>query len=122
MKRVLLVLAVIVMSSAAMLGSLALPALAEHDRQPADPDCDWYLNWHRSDPDEAWWEYWCWWPHSGWEFVFWTWADLPDEYKDSPPANWPWTPEDRYSPPEDENSPPEDLSWPPKDWPWSEEQ
>ncbi len=41
------------------------------DASPGEPQCDWYFN--SADRDE-WWEYWCWWPGWGWEFVFWVWA------------------------------------------------
>jgi hypothetical protein len=133
MKRVLLVLTVTAMVLAVMLSSLALPALAQDDRPPADPDCDWYgpfsvevweqVPWLE---EEAWWEYWCYWPHWGWEFVFWVWADLPEEERDSrPPDWWRWAPEDRYPPLEDENEDENafpEPEWPPEDWPWSREQ
>ena len=38
--------------------------------EPRDPQCGWYANWnHRHE----WWEYWCFWPNWGWEFVLWSW-------------------------------------------------
>jgi hypothetical protein len=39
---------------------------------PAAPQCGWYYNTAQS--WNPWWEYWCWWPGWGWEFVFWVWA------------------------------------------------
>lgn len=50
-----------------LVGGGGLSALAQEE--PGTPQCGWYLNWE--DPEEAWWEYWCWWPGWGWEFVFW---------------------------------------------------
>jgi hypothetical protein len=38
--------------------------------EPRDPQCGWYANWDNRD---EWWEYWCFWPNGGWEFVFWSW-------------------------------------------------
>ena len=38
--------------------------------EPRDPQCGWYANW---DNRYEWWEYWCFWPNWGWEFVFWAW-------------------------------------------------
>jgi hypothetical protein len=68
-RRVVLVLTVVAVLLAAMLTS-GLSAVAQ-DEAPGDPQCGWYLNWE--EPEEAWWEYWCWWPGWGWEFVFWVW-------------------------------------------------
>jgi hypothetical protein len=32
--------------------------------------CSWY---YYEDPNlKPWWEYWCWWPSSGWEYVGWS--------------------------------------------------
>jgi len=41
-----------------------------YDDDPRDPQCGWYPSW---DDDEEWWEYWCFWPDWGWEFVLWSW-------------------------------------------------
>ena len=74
MKRMILVLTV----SAMLLIGSALPALAWHEEtndpagRPDNPDCNWYGPF--GEGHEAWWEYWCFWPHWGWEFVFWVWA------------------------------------------------
>jgi len=70
MKRLLLAVVVVAM----MLMGSALPALATHETgdpegSPDNPRCDWYPF---SNEEEEWWEYWCRWPHWGWEFVFWT--------------------------------------------------
>ena len=47
-------------------------ALDTDDSSPGDPQCGWYYSTGAGwDP---WWEYWCWWPGWGWEFVFWVWA------------------------------------------------
>jgi hypothetical protein len=77
MKRMILVLTV----SAMLLIGSALPALAWHEETgdpsgaPENPDCEWYGPFGGGPGDhEAWWEYWCFWPHWGWEFVFWVWA------------------------------------------------
>jgi hypothetical protein len=72
MKRIILVLTVTAMMLATTVASIGLPALAQD--APGAPQCSWYLNWVVSAPHEAWWEYWCWWPGWGWEFVFWVWA------------------------------------------------
>ncbi len=70
MRRILSVLAVTAVMLAMMVTSLALPASAQE--APPAPSCGWYYNTAPSwDP---WWEYWCWLPGWGWEFVFWTWA------------------------------------------------
>ena len=82
MKRMILVLTV----SAMLLIGSALPALAWHEETgdpagaPENPYCQWYGPFGGGGPgsmgeEEAWWEYWCFWPHWGWEFVFWVWAD-----------------------------------------------
>jgi len=42
------------------------------DDEPGMPECDWYGPFGYG--NEAWWEYWCWWPGWGWEYVFWAWA------------------------------------------------
>ncbi len=85
MRRVWLVLAVL-----ALVVAMVLPAVAQvpeeestyegkgvygtddgasSDESLGDPQCDWYYatgaGW------DPWWEYWCWWPGWGWEFVFW---------------------------------------------------
>ncbi len=73
MKRIILVLTVTAMMLAMMVASIGVPALAQDD-EPNAPQCSWYLNWLTSDPDTDWWEFWCWWPGWGWEFVFWVWA------------------------------------------------
>ncbi len=70
MKRILAVLTVSVMLLVMMVTGSGLPALAQEEA-PAAPQCGWYFN--SADRDE-WWEYWCWWPGWGWEFVFWVWA------------------------------------------------
>jgi len=75
MRRLFLVLTV----AAMMLLVSALPALAEYDYgdegEPHEPKCDWRLVPYQPHPwDEQWWEYWCYWPGWGWEYVFWTWA------------------------------------------------
>jgi hypothetical protein len=67
-KRVILVLTVTAMMLATMMAGAGLPALAQDE--PGAPQCGWYYN--TADRD-AWWEYWCWWPGWGWEFVFWVW-------------------------------------------------
>jgi hypothetical protein len=72
MKRMILVLMIIALLSVMLLASSGLPALAQE--APGAPQCDWYKNWLTADPDTVWWEYWCWWPGWGWEFVFWVWA------------------------------------------------
>ncbi len=58
-----------------MLIGSALPALASHEydnsEEPREPQCGWYENWNNH---EDWWEYWCYYRHWGWEYVFWTWA------------------------------------------------
>ncbi len=78
MRRLILVLTV----SAMMLVAVAMPAVGWHEETgdskgaPENPDCDWYGPFGGGPgDDEAWWEYWCFWPHWGWEFVFWVWAD-----------------------------------------------
>jgi hypothetical protein len=38
---------------------------------PGEPQCGWYS---ASAGSDEWWEYWCWWPGWGWEYVFWVWA------------------------------------------------
>jgi len=63
-----LVLTVVAVLLATMVTG-GLSAVAQE--APGAPQCGWYLNWE--DPEEAWWEYWCWWPGWGWEFVFWVW-------------------------------------------------
>ncbi len=79
MKRMLSVL----MVSAWLLMSLfAVPALGDigdpdaghkgEEDQPGEVDCDWYGPFGHG--DEAWWEYWCFWPGWGWKYVFWVWA------------------------------------------------
>ncbi len=46
-----------------------------NDREePREPRCDWYGPYEDRRWKDAWWEYWCYWPDWGWEFVFWTWA------------------------------------------------
>jgi len=76
MRRLFLVLTV----AAIMLLLSALPALAEEygysdEGEPYEPKCEWRLVPHQPYPwDEQWWEYWCYWPGWGWEYVFWTWA------------------------------------------------
>ena len=68
MKRLILVLAL----TAMMLVGSALPLLAqdmEDSQEPRDPQCGWYSNW---DEEEEWWEYWCYYPRWGWEYVFWS--------------------------------------------------
>ncbi len=71
LKRLILVLTV----TAMMLIGSALPALAYHEEtgdpaeSPENPRCGWYPS---SNEEEEWWEYWCRWPHWGWEYVFWT--------------------------------------------------
>ncbi len=72
MKRIILVLTITAMMLATVVAAGALPALAQDE--PSAPQCGWYLNWLAVLPDLAWWEYWCWWPGWGWEFVFWVWA------------------------------------------------
>jgi hypothetical protein len=69
MRRMILVLTVTALLSVVLLASSGLPILAQEG--PAAPQCSWYKNWE--DPANAWWEYWCWWPGWGWEFVLWTW-------------------------------------------------
>ena len=55
-----------------------LAGLAWHEEtndpagRPDNPDCNWYGPF--GEGREAWWEYWYFWPHWGWEFVFWVWA------------------------------------------------
>jgi len=71
MKRVILVLTVTLMTLVVMVAG-GFPAFAQ-DEAPDAPQCSWYLNWLLENPREAWWEYWCWWPGWGWEFVFWVW-------------------------------------------------
>lgn len=66
MKRKILVLAVMAVMLALV---VAVPALAQ--AAPADPQCGWYYN--TEEGFDPWWEYWCWWPGWGWDFVFWTW-------------------------------------------------
>ena len=70
MKRIILVLTITAMMLAMLVASGGLPAVAQ-DEGPGSPQCSWYKNWE--DPEKAWWEYWCWWPGWGWEFVFWVW-------------------------------------------------
>lgn len=64
MKRKILVMAMTMLVLALV---VAVPALAQ--TPPAAPQCGWYAN---ADATETWWEYWCWWPRWGWEYVFWT--------------------------------------------------
>ncbi len=73
MRRIIRVLTVTAIMLAMMVASIGLPALAQDDA-PNAPQCGWYANWLLADPDVTWWEYWCWWPGWGWEFVFWVWA------------------------------------------------
>ena len=70
MKRVILVLTITAMMLAMLVAGSGLPAVAQ-DEGPGSPQCSWYKNWE--EPEKAWWEYWCWWPGWGWEFVFWVW-------------------------------------------------
>ena len=36
---------------------------------PQAPQCGWYESWNQH---EEWWEYWCYYPGYGWEYVFWS--------------------------------------------------
>ncbi len=69
MKRMILVLTL----TAIMMLSSALPALADMGKQeeaePDPPQCGWYESWN---DEEEWWEYWCYYPQWGWDYVFWT--------------------------------------------------
>ena len=70
MKRMILVLTI----TALMILSSALPALADmkdgkEGAEPDPPDCGWYESWN---DEEEWWEYWCYYPHWGWDYVFWS--------------------------------------------------
>ena len=91
MKRMILVLTLAAMMLAAMVVGAGLPAALAQEA-PDAPQCGWYYS---TDPDyEPWWEYWCWWPGWGWEYVFWVWDDVPEE-DPAPPdeeeeGNWPW--------------------------------
>jgi hypothetical protein len=67
-KRIILVLTVTAMILVTMVAGAGSPAMAQDE--PGAPQCSWYYN--TADRD-AWWEYWCWWPGWGWEFVFWVW-------------------------------------------------
>jgi hypothetical protein len=76
MRRLLLVLTVSAMLLATV---LAGPAGADFgskggdwEDEPSAPECEWYGP-YEEDDDDAWWEYWCYWPGWGWEFVFWVW-------------------------------------------------
>jgi hypothetical protein len=78
MRRMILVLTVSAMMMLAMF--LTMPAGAQEDfmgtkggdDEPGMPECEWYGPFGYG--NEAWWEYWCWWPGWGWEYVFWAWA------------------------------------------------
>lgn len=65
MKRRILLLALTVAVLALV---VAVPAFAQTGA-PRAPQCGWYEAWSAGD---AWWEYWCYWPSFGWEYVFWT--------------------------------------------------
>ena len=69
MKRMILVLTI----TALMILGSALPALADmkdgKQEEPDPPECGWYESWN---DEEEWWEYWCYYPRWGWDFVFWT--------------------------------------------------
>ncbi len=71
MRRMIVVLAVTVVLAVLLVLGGGLFALAQE--APTAPQCNWYLNWYSANPDRAWWEYWCWWPGWGWEYVFWVW-------------------------------------------------
>ena len=64
MKRRILLLALTVVVLALV---VAVPAFAQV--APRAPQCGWYEAWSAGD---KWWEYWCYWPSFGWEYVFWT--------------------------------------------------
>ncbi len=71
MRRILSVLAVTAVMLMMMVTSLTSPAFAQEE-SPNAPQCGWYYS--TAQGWDPWWEYWCWWPGWGWEFVFWTWA------------------------------------------------
>jgi len=73
MKRLVLVLTITAMMLAVLVSGLALPALAQDEKEPRQPRCDWYY-FEETRQWDAWWEYWCRYPDWGWEFVFWVWA------------------------------------------------
>ena len=80
MRRMILVLTVSAMMLMTVLTGVAVgqmddPEGAGHkggDDEPGMPECEWYGPFGYG--NEAWWEYWCWWPGWGWEYVFWAWA------------------------------------------------
>jgi hypothetical protein len=79
MRRMILVLTVSTMMLLAML--LTVPVAAQnfdYDDDYYDDDDDYYdddgpgevyCEWYGPYP---WWEYWCWYPGYGWEYVFWS--------------------------------------------------
>ncbi len=83
MRRMVLVLVTAALIAATV--ALSIPATAvaqdEQDEMVAEqvevygaglerPQCGWYES---SNDEEEWWEYWCYYRGSGWEFIFWTW-------------------------------------------------
>jgi hypothetical protein len=78
-RRIVLVFVTAVLIAATM--ALSTPATAVvQDEEVAtqeteavaleQPQCGWYES---SNEEEEWWEYWCYYRGSGWDFIFWTW-------------------------------------------------
>ena len=70
MKRIILVLTITAVMLTMLVAGGGLSALAQEEA-PGDPQCGWYYN--TGEGFAPWWEYWCWWPGWGWEYVFWAW-------------------------------------------------
>ena len=54
-------------------GDIGEPPTGEkgEDDEPGEVYCDWYGPFEER-PYDPWWEYWCWYPGYGWEYVFWS--------------------------------------------------
>ncbi len=79
MRRMILVLTVSAMMLMTVLTGVAVGDIGDPDAghkgygdDPGTPECEWYGPFGYG--NDAWWEYWCWWPGWGWEYVFWVWA------------------------------------------------
>jgi hypothetical protein len=78
MRRMVLVLVTAALIAATVALSTPATAVAQDEefaRQSAEavaleqPQCGWHPAWNE---EEEWWEYWCYYRGSGWEYFFWT--------------------------------------------------